>query len=268
MWWWWWLLPFLIVAPVSAVPVECPTWMRNNGYINDLGLLADAVSWPLHDAQVVRGVCADYVLDQEVDGLYDTRMRVYTSRQYNLSVVAFRPTQPTPQGQAIHSDRQLTPCVFFPYCEGRVHGRFQDAFLSLVGKIENWSFAYNDVATVGHSLGGSLQLFMGVYLWETLEKMPILGLGLAGPFIGDEAFASAHLEPYFGRMQGNKWQVEVVDVADTRRFDGTVETYDHQLFVLPDAVCRFPIHPLDVPRHAYGLHDLRQYRLFTSGHAC
>lgn len=232
--WKWWLL---LSVPVVAASVDCPSWMRGSGYINDLGLLADAVSWERVD--IVRGVCAEYVLDQEISGLYDTRVRVYLSRQYNLSVVAFRPTQPTPEGQSIHADRRLAPCAFFPYCQGRTHKRFQDAFLSLINGITDWSFVYNDVAVVGHSLGGSLQLFMGVYLWETLEKMPILGLGLAGPFIGDAEFAETHLRPYFGRLQGNKWQVELVDANDTRRFDGTIQDYDHDLFVLDDAVCRF-----------------------------
>ena len=266
---WFWFLPMMVVAASALVPTDCPGWMRDNGFINDLGLLADAVSWS--NRGVVRGVCAEYVIDQEVNGLYETRVRVYTSRQYNLSVVAFRPTQQTPKGQSIHTDRQLAPCAFFPYCQGRVHKRFQEAFLSLVGGIHNWSFAYNDVATVGHSLGGSLQLFMGVYLWETLGKLPILGLGLAGPFIGDEEFTMTHLQPYFGRMQGNKWQVEVADANDSRRHDGTVEDYqvgDRQLCVLDEAVCRFRVHPLTVPMQAYGLHDLKQYRLFMSGEQC
>jgi hypothetical protein len=138
--------------------------------------------------------------------------------------------------------------------------------------IDDWDFAYNDVATVGHSLGGALQLFMGVYLWEVFGKTPILGLGFAGPFIGDEEFSTAHLIPYFGRIGSNGWQIEVCDAGDPRHCDGTTETYqvgkENNLFIVEEAVCRFRVRPLPVPTQAYGMHDLKQYRLYTTGTKC
>jgi len=268
-----WLLTScqLLMVIVSAVPYrECPTWMRTNGFINEMGMLADAVSWA-NDGSIIEGVCGNYTIVQDISGKYDTRMRIYQSLNYNLTVLSFRPTQSTPDGQNIHNNRKMTKCSFFPKCQGKVHDRFQEAFLSLITQIKDWGFIYNDVATVGHSLGGSLQLFMGIYLWKKYNKPPILSLGFAGPFIGDQQFSDIYLDGYFYVMNHNWWQIETVDMNNPNRYDGTTEGYqvnNNEIFIDMDAVCSFPINPLSIPDQAYGMHDLRQYLLYTTGRQC
>lgn len=267
---WLWVSSLLFVIG-SAVPYrECPVWMRTNGFINEMGLLADAVSW-INDGKPIQGVCGNYSIQKDISGKYDTRMRIYQSLQYNLTVISFRPTQSTPEGGEIHNNRQLTPCTFFPACQGKVHNRFQEAFVSLINQVEMSDFLNSDIAVIGHSLGGSLQLFMGVYLWEKYHKAPILSLGFAGPFIGDLEFSNNHLDIYFYIMKHNWWQIETVDQDNPTRYDGTVEGYqinNNDLFIDMDAVCSFPIHPLSIPDQAYGMHDLKQYRLYASGKDC
>lgn len=267
---WLWLSLFAATI-ITAVPYrECPVWMRTNGFINEMGMLADAVSWE-NDGSVIRGACENFTITHDISGKYNTRMRIYKSLNYNLSVVSFRPTQSTPEGQEIHNKRKLVQCVFFPGCQGKVHDRFQGAFLSLVSQIKDWSFIYNDIATIGHSLGGSLQLFMGIYLWKKYKKPPLLSLGFGGPFIGDAHFADVYLDSYFYVMDHKWWQIETVDMNNPNRFDGTVEGYqinNNEIFIDMDAVCSFPINPLSIPDQAYGMHDLRQYRLYTSGIRC
>lgn len=271
-WLWTGLLLLLLGSRYSAsVPYhECPSWMRSNGYINDLGMLADAVSWP-NDGAVIKGVCQNFVISQDISGKYDTRMRIYRSLNYNLTVISFRPTQQTPDGGNIHNDRKMVMCSFFPHCQGKVHERFQEAFLSLINQVKDWSFIYNDIATVGHSLGGSLQLFMGLFLWKKYNKPPLLSLGFAGPFIGDEKFSNNYLDGYFYVMQHRWWQIETTDANDPKRYDGTVEGYqvgNNEIFIDMEAVCSFPINPLQIPDQAYGMHDLRQYRLYLAGKTC
>lgn len=266
--WSWSLFP---VLAMSRPYQECPNWMRTNGFLYEMGLLADAVSWS-HNHTMVRGVCENFTITHDISGKYDTRMRIYRSQDYNLTVFAFRPTQSTPEGQRIHSDRHMAPCTFLPHCHGKVHARFQEAFLSLVGKVKDWDHVLQrQTATVGHSLGGSLQLFMGMYLWRHFHKPPRLSLGFAGPFIGDACFSKAHMDPYWAVMGQNGWLIETVDMDNPTRYDGTVEGYqvgDKEIFVDMDKVCSFPIHPLSVPDEAYGMHDLRQYRLYTTGKEC
>lgn len=266
-----WFLGFCLTLVASKPLYECPRWMESNGFINEMGLLADAVSWPANH-RVVQGVCETFIITHDISGKYDTRMRIYESQDYNLTVIAFRPTQSTPEGQQIHANRSMAPCTFFPHCRGRVHARFQEAFLSLIQQIVDWDLLRKrQIATVGHSLGGSLQLFMGLFLWEAFHSAPILGLGFAGPFIGDACFSKAHMVDYWHVMGHNGWQIETVDMDDPTRYDGTVEGYqvgEQDIYVDRDAICSFSIHPLPVPEEAYGMHDLRQYRLFTSGEEC
>lgn len=250
---------------------ECPLWMGTNGFINEMGLLADAVSWPLGNP-IIQGVCENFTITHDISGKYDTRMRIYQSKNYNLSVISFRPTQSTPEGQKIHTDRKMTKCTFLPKCQGKVHDRFQEAFLSLIRKVKDWDHILErQIATVGHSLGGSLQLFMGLFLWGRFQRAPILSLGFAGPFIGDSLFSDVHLDGYFYVMNHNWWQIETVDQTYPSRYDGTVEGYqigNNEIFIDMDAVCSFPINPLSVPDQAYGMHDLKQYRLYISGKQC
>ena len=264
---WWYWLPSLVT---SRPYYECPSWMRTNGFVNEMGLLADAVSWS--GVSVVEGVCGNYTVSHDVSGKYDTRMRIYQSQNHNLTVIAFRPTQSTPEGQQIHADRHMAPCVFFPHCQGKVHARFQEAFQSLVEKINDWDRVLErPIATVGHSLGGSLQLFMGLFLLEKFNRAPVLALGFAGPFIGDVVFSKDHMDPFWGMMGHNGWQIETVDVDHPDQYDGTVEGYqvgNQEIWVGMEALCSFPIHPLSVPDQSYGMHDLRQYRLFLLGTEC
>lgn len=267
-----WLYGFLFAATIiTALPYrECPVWMRTNGFINEMGLLADAVSWD-NDGKAIQGICEKFVITHDISGKYDTRMRIYQSENYNLSVVAFRPTQSTPDGENIHNNRQMVPCSFLPNCEGKVHDRFQEAFLSLIVQIKDWKFLQRDVATIGHSLGGSLQLFMGLYLWKKYNKPPLMSLGFAGPFIGDGQFSRAYLDAYFYIMHHNWWQIETVNMNNPGQYDGTVEGYqigNNEIYIDMDALCSFPINPLSIPDQAYGMHDLRQYRLYTSGTQC
>lgn len=258
---------------VSSIPYhECPQWMRTNGFINDLGLLADAVSWNNDKiGSIVQGVCENFTITHDISGMYDTRMRIYKSLNYNLSVVSFRPTQSTPQGGNIHINRKMKECSFLPDCRGKVHDRFQEAFLSLVRQIKDWQFLHNQIATVGHSLGGSLQLFMGLYLWKKYNTPPILSIGFAGPFIGDILFSDTYLNEYFYIMNHRWWQIETLNINDPNQYDGTVEGYqvnNNEIYIDMDAVCSFPIQPLSIPDQAYGMHDLRQYRLYASGNEC
>lgn len=267
-----WLCFSLMMATIiSALPQqECPVWMRTNGFINDMGLLADAVSWN-NDGSEIQAICERFVIKHDISGKYDTRMRVYQSQNYNLSVVVFRPTQSTPDGQNIHTNRQMSACTFLPNCQGKVHDRFQEAFLSLVDQIKDWSFLEYDIATIGHSLGGSLQLFMGLFLWKKYNKAPILSLGFAGPFIGDLVFSKSYLDNYSSIVKHNWWQIETIDINNSGKYDGTVEGYqvgNNEIYIDMNAVCSFPIHPLPIPEEAYGMHDLRQYRLYTSGTQC
>jgi len=100
--------------------------------------------------------------------------------------------------------------------------------------------------------------------------LPTLSLGIAGPFIGDKAFADAYQEPYRVASKGTWWQSESVDVKNATRFDDVCESYQvpptgHELYVQRNAMCAFPVHPLKIPQEAFGIHDLRQYHLFLPG---
>lgn len=270
-WLWVYLLSsFLVGNLVECVLPSCPEWMHSNGFIHELGILADAVSWD-HSDNVIWGVCGNYMLTHDFQGKYDTRMRIYQSEHYNFTVLSFRPTQSTPEGQNIHYNRKMTECIFLPRCKGKVHDRFQEAFLSLIQQVDDWDFLRFQTATIGHSLGGSLQLFMALYLWKVYDKPPLLSLGFAGPFIGDEIFSNTYLTPYKTIMTERWWQVETIDQDNPRNYDGTVENYqveNNQLSIFTDAICLFPIHPLSVPQEAYGMHDLKQYQRFIMGKQC
>ena len=129
------------------------------------------------------------------------------------------------------------------------------------------------VYVFGTSLGGALQLFMALWLWKVQGVLPTLSLGIAGPFIGDKAFADAYQEPYRVASKGTWWQSESVDVKNATRFDDVCESYQvpptgHELYVQRNAMCAFPVHPLKIPQEAFGMHDLRQYHLFLSGKDC
>lgn len=267
--WWWWILPFFWTTSVASFP-SCPAWMNTNGYIHELGILADAVSWGESD-NLIWGICGNYYLTQDIHGKYDTHLRIYQSESFNFTVLSFGPTQLTPEGQSIHKNREMTHCTFLPSCQGKVHNHFQEAFQSIVEQIDDWSFLHYQTATVGHSVGGSLQLFMGIYLWQVYGKAPILSLGFAGAFIGDALFAHTYLSPYLLATNYRWWQIETMDVDNPNNYDGTVEFYQvgkDELYILTEAICMFVIHPLCVPHQAYGMHDMKQYQLFINGQDC
>lgn len=259
---------------MASPPVACPEWMGQSGIASDLGLLADTVSWD-GGYGTIDGRCGRYSLLAEADGVYDTRMRVYGMEDENVVVINYRPTQQTPAGGDIHVNRVLAPCVFFDECTGLVHQRFQEAFLDLLGRLPESFIEDNIVAgnkTVrlsGHSLGGSLQLFMAIYLWRHYGVAPETVLGLAGPFIGDEAFTIAHQTPFKALVGDRWWQVEAVNRYNLYEFDGTVEGYnvDHEPFVyiMYEAICGLPVDHL---ADSYGMHDLRNYRTGLDGYQC
>jgi hypothetical protein len=263
----------LVVKPRPGPLHACPTWMSTDGHVNDMALLCEAVSWSSFTAT---GQCGTYYTVYQKDGKYDTRMRIYTPvESTNTVYIVFRPTQQNFEGQAIHDNREMVFCEFLPNCtmRGYVHKRFQEAFLSLTASIPAYLINGKTVYVGGHSLGGSLQLFMGLYLFYTHNIVPVLTLGLAGPFIGDEQFAMTYYSAYRSATKGTWWHVETEDKQNCQVHDGTVEGYQienksHQIFIDAENVCTFPIHPLKIPEDSYGMHDLNQYRLFTKGRTC
>lgn len=249
------------VSVLSSPPRPCP--LSTSGWARDLAMLSDVVSWENGYEYVNQGTTCSpsYQLVHEATGPYNTRMRVWTGFD-ETTVIVFRPTQP--DGGEIHAQRRLVPCQLFDGCVGRVHDRFQQAFLSLTSDtaFEDLLLQKNhSIFTAGHSLGGALQLFMGVVLSQRYNRRPTMMLGLAGPFVGDKDFASAYY-PHSGRG----WQVEAVNADNPQEFDGTVEGYTAEgLYIDVDIVCG-----IDVPKlpDSYGMHDLRNYILFFLGIDC
>lgn len=97
------LLLLLVAAPPAlALPDrDCPDYLRRSGNANDLASLSFEVSQP---AKPLSLVCGNYTPLQEVNGKYDTRMRIYRQERTGDTVVVFRFTvQPT--GEVIHTNR-------------------------------------------------------------------------------------------------------------------------------------------------------------------
>lgn len=255
---------------ISNPSTTCPSWMSENGTINDLGLLADTVSWN-GGYQEISGACGRYSLIAESDGIYDTRMRIYEDG--SDIYINYRPTQQTPAGGDIHVNRVMTPCTFIDGCTGLVHQRFQEAFLDLLHRLpENLiedRVKGRRVHLCSHSLGGSLQLFMGVYLWKQHDTVPATMLGLAGPFIGDRAFTDAYQRELKTLTGDRWWQVETVSAYNSYSYDGTVEGYNVDnwpyIDIMYESICGVVITPLP---DSYGMHDLRNYRLAMTGTNC
>jgi len=243
----------------SAVLQTCPSqWSVEKKY-KDLVFLADVVSWNSGYEQVR----SNYRCVYEKEGLYDTRMRIYMNTE-NETIITFRPTQSTTDGGQIHVDRHLSNCTFLnDHCKGRVHDRFQSAFNSLIDAAPFSSLLQSSHFIVGHSLGGSFSLFMALYSYHVLQKIPKIVLGLAGPFIGDDQFAQLY-EPLY---QNTEWyQVESVNKWNPSEFDGTVQEYnvDHAPYIniYEKAICTVTVPKLP---DSYGMHDLRNYALFFTG---
>lgn len=248
----------------------CPFWIKQNGIVRDMAFLSDVVSWD--GVEKVEGVCSEYHIIFEKEGSYDTRMRIFSSSDEKNLFIVFRPTQQNPEGEGIHQERELTECTFLPSCIGKVHERFQEAFLSLI-EDEEWSSHIKDdkiIFTTGHSLGGALQLFMALYLKHVFHILPHYSIGFAGPLIGDPVFSKRYLTDFQLAMNERWWQVETVN-KETMEFDGTVETYQvgmNELAIPRESVCGFDIIPLPIPSQAYGMHDLKQYTLYLQGCVC
>lgn len=296
-WYAWWLF---LGSFVTAKPfLECPAVLSTSGIVNDLGLLAEAVSWDRSDR--VKGVCGTYSQVYEKNGAYDTRMRIYQNVNTNHTVFSFRPTQQTREGGDIHNDRKLSACRYMNgSCYGMVNDRFQEAFSSLIEDLDGnffRSLGSLNVSMVGHSLGGSFQLMLGVYLHNMFNITPVYMLGLAGPFVGDEVFTTTYQTPLKKVIKDGWWQIEAVDIANPQNYDGTVEGYNVNngngvpdwanlpfnplspsqpwvpkevrlrtpIYIDLEAVCAVRIEPL---AESYGMHDLRNYRLALQGGDC
>ena len=265
------LVGCLFFRLLSALPQHtCPGWMKFSGLANDMGLLADAVSW--NNNGVVKGRCDNYDVVRNINSLYDTRMRIYQGEKVNNTFIVFRPTQQTPVGGEIHNERRMVSCTFFPNCTGSVHERFQWVFNDMVQKagFDPNLFQY-PLYIVGHSLGGALGVFMSIYLWNEYGIRSQMNLGLAGPYIGDEVFTVHHQRPLKTLYGPLWWQIESVDKNNPNNIDGTVEEYQvgtNGLYIDYNLLCGIPITPLPIPSQAYGMHDLKQYRLFLNGSDC
>lgn len=290
---------FMMGTGTSKPSIECPPILSTSGIANDLGLLADAVSWKNSD--VVKGLCGKYEQIYEKNGAFDTRMRIYQHLKTNHTVFSFRPTQQTHEGGDIHNDRKLSACRYMNgSCYGLVNDRFQQAFSTLIEDLDDDFFhtlKTLNVSTVGHSLGGSFQLMMGVYLHSMFEIKPQWMLGLAGPFVGDKVFTTTYQYPLKDALGDRWWQMETVDVDDEKNYDATVEGYNVNngdgipdwsnlpfnplspiqpwipdqdriktpIYIDTKALCGLEIQPVD---ESYGMHDLKNYREGLSGKDC
>lgn len=247
-------------------PVWCPEWIFLNGYTRDMGLLAEIISWP--NANTVHGECAIYKLVYESNGIYDTRMRIYHSDKDTF--ITFRPAQPTDEGHAINTNKKMTDCVFLTNCIGRVHDRFQEAFLSLIEQPFD-EFIQGYVFITGHGIGGSMQLFMGLWLWLERSIIPRMAFGFGGPFIGDNQFSHTYIDLYINSTASRWWQPITFNINNPEDYDHAIEAYQvrgNEIKIDNNAICGFGIYPLPIPTVSYGMHDLRQYRLYLQGTDC
>lgn len=251
----------MLIFGVSSAPSACPDYFYTNGYFNDLGLLADSVSW--NDVKTVEGVCHTYNIIFESSGVYDTRLRVYSTD--NLIVFTFRPTQQSSGGD-IHVNRRLVPVTFFNG-SGLVNDRFQVAFISLI-KDFDFSLIGNKTVLMGaHSLGSSLTQYAMVNLQEVYNITTKLSVGLAGPFISNRDFYERYQKQFKENNVTTWWQVETVDKYNN--VDGTTTGYNCDyppyIYIPNEAVCGLYI---TVQEGTYGMHDLINYRSGLRGNIC
>uniref|UniRef100_A0A6C0K421 Fungal lipase-type domain-containing protein n=1 Tax=viral metagenome TaxID=1070528 RepID=A0A6C0K421_9ZZZZ len=257
----WWVVLAMMTTVTGYPSTPCPQEWRKDPIMKDLVVLSDAVSWD--GCSDVRG----YPCIQDVHGKYDTRMKIYQTSA--VTVFVFRPTQNTAPGQDIHKNRRLVSCVplLGEGCLGMVNDRFQEAFCSLMGQVDLQEVLSPSKAVylTGHSLGGALQLMMGVYLYFRFSVVPSKMIGFAGPFIGDTTFTDKYVGGLRSVMSqsGVVWQIETIDQRNPQQYDGTVEGYQVDgppyMQIETSMICGIPIDPLP---DSYGLHDLRNYALF------
>jgi hypothetical protein len=254
----------LLLSTKAQPSIVCPNYFETSGIINDLGLLADSVSW--NNVQTVEGVCHTYNKVFESDGIYDTRMRVYSTD--DLIVFTFRPTQNSAEGGNIHVDRKLVPTTFFNGTE-LVDNRMQEAFISLT-KDFDYDIIRNKTILMGaHSLGGIFIQFQMIYLQEVLNITTKFSLGFAGPFVGNRAFYNKYQKQFKTNNITTWWQVEDVNRYNPSDFDGTVEGYNTPyppfIYIANEAICGLYI---TVQEGTYGMHDLINYRSALKGTDC
>jgi len=262
------LTTLVSMSMVTAFPPRaCPTTWRHSPFMADMGLLAEVASWDHLSVGASVDSCQKleshaWMLTHEADGPYDTRMRVL--ERGNDTFAVFRPTQEA--GHAIHDDRRLVQCRLFPHCEGLVHEKFQEAFLPLAVSL-NWTSVvdkHQSLHIIGHSLGGSLGMLLGAWLFATHEVVPETWIGLGSPFVGDEAFHMAHVATVREAMRSSQsaFVVEAMDATDPTNWDGIAEGYETDsappLFVDHRQLCGIAVPVLPA---SYGMHDLREYRL-------
>ncbi len=269
------LTSLLSLLIINAQPeFTCPSVFETNGFYNDAGMLAESISTQ-PTPYLIDGVCGTYNYVHEVQGKYDTLMRIYKNLDENVIMFVFRPTQNTTEGIEIHNERKLVPCSFLGEgCLGYVDDRFQQAFESLVNEIDsNFINGYvygRHVIIVGHSLGGSFTLFMGAYLLERFNIIPTVMIGLAGPFIGCQVFYNTYLSELNHHL-GDQWlQVETIIESNPNDFDGTVEDYNvqlpEQIYIARKKICGLNI--TEQVSQSYGMHDIRNYRSVMNGLIC
>jgi len=241
-------------------PPPCPQDLQSDPWVADLVMVADHVS--SEDSRFV-GQTGVFTVETTCEmTLYETRMRIYSHSDRDVSVIAFRPTQQTDHGGQIHVDRRVSPCTFLESPQGNVHERFQNAFVAMENECAGTLHTLTDqtVLITGHSLGGSFSLFMAAKLYYDYHITPKGVYGFAGTFIGDETY-TAHIQTPM-RPVFPVWLIEVVDIRNPDNRDRTSEGYqtdDHQLFMDTTMICGFYLVPLG-PDESYGLHDIKNYK--------
>ena len=252
------LILFLLnILYIFAKPNDqCPVQMIESGLTTDLIVLADQIS---NEARDISGLCGQYKPVKTCNGIYDTRMRIY-DRNGSYFIV-FRPTQQNPTAEEIHIDRRLVPTSFLTRDNrGRVHNRFQQAFINLYEECKDIIDTFNNQTPIyitGHSLGGSFSLFMSAKLYYDHNLIAKKMYGFAGTFIGNKEYTESVQN--LMRDQIDMRIVETVNKNDWDQFDGTSEYYntlDNTMYIDNNLICGFYIEPL---RNSYGMHDLKNY---------
>lgn len=256
---------FIIVAMLSKkMNAECPFKWKQDTKIQDFVMLMDRVSWTSDTTgQIIDGRNGSYLQIAQSDGVYDTRMRVYTSNDKTIFFI-FRPTQQ--DGWTIHQDIKLVSIQFLSaVLDGFVHERFQEAFMSLLQNmpsdvLQNIKI-YKKIYIGGHSLGGALSIFMLMHLVYNIGIIPDNVIGLAGPFIGDDIFDTNFQKPLQSLKSLEWFQVYTQIVSSTNIKDETILGYNSSyppfIYYNDDLVCTFSI-PTQVP-DSYGMHDIKNY---------
>ena len=244
--------------------IECPSWFHTNGFMNDLGALSEAVSSGESDVQ---GMCGLYNVVRTCEGAYETRMRIYQlENDPEVMYVVFRPPQPSPEGQSIHANPRMVPCIFHDHCEGLIVERIQEAFMDLWDGCADTLLDQSDkrLYVGGHSLGGVFSMLLTNKIWRDHRRLPEISIGFGSPFVGDVLFGIAH--DMKDVMADSYWHVETVDRWDYGHLDSTVERYNNPMsYVVHTDICGLITSVLP---DSYGMHDLRNYRATLAGSIC